>query len=399
MQNDDLEFINSQNVLHCIERDLDKPSRAAIAKHVGLSRTAISLIAQRLINYGLVKELETTKQGRGRPGTPLVLNDTYWYTIGAAFYAGKWIFVAINLLGDIALEHTITVTTTTPEKVVSELLNGLEYMQQNCPGHMLPAFGIGAPGLVDNKTGDIFRADDLGWRKIIPIGAIIKERTGIAAYVINRYRANGLAEVRYGNCRKSSNLVYIGIGTGIAGSIYLNKELMNSTKYRLGHMVIDPNGPVCGCGQRGCLQAMASELALIRFAQEHIDQDPGFLSDRGDSPLNGLPTTKLAQEGHKDAKICLEHIARPISIAICTLVNAIAPDEIIIGGPLGDSSDYLVDYVRALVKEHLLDWQFNEISIERGTRGYFGSAVGAASFALDHKLELIMDALQDGADH
>jgi len=395
MQNDDLEFINSQNVLHCIERELDKPSRAMIAKHVGLSRTAISLIVQRLINYGLVKELETTKKGRGRPGTPLVLNERYWYTIGAAFYASKWIFVVINLLGDIALEHTITVTNTTPHEVVSELINGLEYMQKNCPGHMLPAFGIGAPGLIDNKTGDIFRADDLKWKEIIPIGRIVEEKTGIKAYVINRYRANGLAEVRYGNCRKSSNLVYIGIGTGMAGSIYLNKELMNSTKYRLGHMVIDPNGPVCGCGQRGCLQAMASELALIQFAQEQINQNPDFLINRGYSPLNGLTIARLAEENDKDARICLEHIAKPISIAICTLVNAIAPEEIIIGGPLGDSSGYLVDCVRALVKEHLLDWQFDEISIERGTRGYFGSAVGAASFALDHKLELIMDAYQE----
>ena len=263
-------------------------------------------------------------------------------------------------------------------------------MQVNCPGHMIPAFGIGAPGVIDNETGDIFRADDLGWKEIIPIRKIIEDHTGLKAYIINRYRADGLAEVRYGNHQKARNLLYIGIGTGIAGSIYLNGELMNGTKYRLGHMVIDPNGPMCGCGQRGCLQAMAAEIALVSFAQERIKRHQGFLSSSNERPLTGALICRLAEEGDLDAQTCLEHISIPISIAICTLVNAIAPETIIIGGPLGDNSRYLVDCIRKKVKEHLLDWQFNEITIAQGTRGYSGSAVGAASFALDHKLELIM---------
>jgi predicted NBD/HSP70 family sugar kinase len=390
MQNDDLEFINSQNVLTCIETGLDKPSRAKIAKYVGLSRTAITLIAQRLIKHHLIQELETTVNGRGRPGTPLVIDDTYWHVVGASFYSKRWLFVAINLLGKIILQHTVPVAMTTPEEIIGRLLEGLDYMRENCPGQMIPAYGIGAPGVIDNETGDIFRADDLGWKDIIPIRTIIEQHTGMKAYIINRYRADGLAEIRYGNHKDARNLLYIGIGTGIAGSIYLNGELMNSTKYRLGHMVIDPNGPMCGCGQRGCLQAMAAEIALIGFAEKNIHEHPGFLSSSNERPLTGALICRLAQEGDQDAQACLEHIATPISIAICTLVNVIAPEKIIIGGPLGDNSRYLVDCIRIKVKERLLDWQNNEITITQGTRGYSGSAVGAASFALDHKLELIL---------
>jgi len=390
MQNDDLEFINSQNVLTCIERELEKPSRARIAKHVGLSRTAISIIVQRLIKHHLVQELETTINGRGRPGTPLVIDDTYWHVVGASFYSKRWLFIAMNMLGKIILQHTVTVNSTTSEEIVGRLLEGLDYMQVNCPGQMIPAFGIGAPGVIDNETGDIFRADDLGWKDIIPIRKIIEQHTGMKAFVINRYRADGLAEIRYGNHQKARDLVYIGIGTGIAGSIYLNGELMNSTKYRLGHMVIDPHGPMCGCGQQGCLQAMAAEIALIAFAEGQIRLNPDFLSSSNERPLTGALICRLAEEGDHDARICLEYISTPISIAICTLVNAIAPEAIIIGGPLGDNSRYLVDCIRSKVQEHLLDWQFNEITIAQGTRGYSGSAVGAASFALDHKLELIL---------
>ncbi|HCJ95384.1 MAG TPA: hypothetical protein DHV69_09440 [Sphaerochaeta sp.] len=390
MQNDDLEFINCRNVLDCIERELDKPSRARVAKHLGLSRTATSLIAQKLIRVGLVKELETTIKGRGRPGTPLVMDDSRWHAIGAAFYSGNWMFVIINLCGTIVSKHQVPVLSTDKDVIIDTLVEGLLYMRSVCPGQMIPGFGIGAPGLIDHKSGAIYRADDLGWKEVIPFGAIIEQRTGLKAFVINRYRANGLAEIRYGNHKNSHNMVYLGIGTGIAGSIYLDKILQNSTKYRLGHMVIDPHGPVCGCGQIGCLQAMASEGALLSYARLQMAEHPDFLHAAKGKPLQGKLIVSLAEEGDADARACLEHIAIPLSIGVSTLANVIAPDEIIIGGPLGDTSSYLVDCVRKRVHDHLLDWQNEDISISQGTQGDYGSSIGAATFMLDQKMELIL---------
>ncbi|MDD3943001.1 MAG: ROK family transcriptional regulator [Sphaerochaetaceae bacterium] len=389
MQNDDLEFINCKDVLRCIEHELDKPSRAQVAQHLGLSRTAISMIAQRLIKVGLVKELESAKKGRGRPGTPLVPDDSTWHAIGAAYYSGTWSFVVINLLGKVVVKHHMPVISTDMDKIVTSLIEGLRYMRSCCPGTMLQGFGIGSPGLVDHRTGSVFRADDLGWKEILPIKEIVEQRTGVRAFVINRYRANGLAEIRFGNHNRSHNMIYLGIGTGIAGSIYLDRVLLNSTKYRLGHMVIDPNGPVCGCGQHGCLQAMASEGALISYARSRMEQDPTFLGPIRRTTLSGKMIAKLAEEGDDNARQCIAHIAQPLAIAICTLANAIAPDEVIIGGPLGDTSSYLVDCVRSRVYERLLDWQVADMVISKGTQGDYGAAIGSATFLLDHKLELI----------
>lgn len=391
MQNDDLEFINCTNVLHCIESELEKPSRAQVAQHLGLSRTAVSMIVQRLMRAGLVKELESEKSGRGRPGTPLVLDDATWHAIGAAYYSGTWNFVVINLLGRIVMQQQIPVFSTDMDTIVIALEEGLLSMKEGCPGSMLPGFGIGSPGLVDHRTGSVFRADDLGWKTLLPMKEIIEERTGVRAFVINRYRANGLAEIRFGNHDRAHNMIYLGIGTGISGSIYLDRVLLNSTKYRLGHIVIDPNGPVCGCGQHGCLQAMASERALIAYARSRMEQVPTFLSSIRGFPLSGKAIVELAEAGDTDARACIEHIAQPIAIAICTLVNVIAPDEVIIGGPLGDTSTYLVDCVRSEVYKHLLDWQAADMLITKGTQGDFGAAVGAATFLLEHKLELILN--------
>lgn len=391
MQSDDLEFINCQNVLLSIERDLHQPSRAQIAKHVGLSRTAISLIVTRLIAVGLVKELDKKVKGKGRPGTPLVVDDSLWHAIGATYYSGTWIFVIVNLLGNIVTTHHIDVLSSDQDVILSTLIEGLEHMRSICPHRMIQGFGIGAPGLIDNKTGAILRADDLGWHEVIPLKAIIEERTGLPVFIINRFRANGLAEIRYGNHRKSSNIIYLGIGAGIAGSIYLDGILLNATNYRLGHIVVDPHGPTCGCGQVGCLQAMASEGALLLFAQENRDKNPGFLHRAQGEMLTGKLIVQLASEGDPDACACLEHISDPLAIGVSTLANAIAPNEIIIGGPLGDASAFLVECVRKRVQAHLLDWQNEEITISQGTQGDYGSAIGAATFMLDQKLALLME--------
>jgi predicted NBD/HSP70 family sugar kinase len=389
MQNDDLEFLNCRNMLHAIEHDLATPSRAQVAQHLGLSRTATSMLAQKLLKAGLITELESLKRGRGRPGTPLTLDEQVWHALGAAFYSGAWNFLIINLVGKIVESKRIAVNSTDQHEVIEALITGLIEIQRSTSHTLLPGYGIGAPGLVDNLTGSIYRADDLGWKEIIPLKQIIEGRTGKQALVINRYRANGLAEIRFGNHSGKHNVIYLGIGTGIAGSIYLDQELMNSTNYRIGHMVIDPHGPLCGCGQRGCLQAMAGEGALLSFVHHRKAEQPTYLAELTDDHLTGAAIAALAEEGNEDAREALRHIAEPIAIAVSTLANAIAPDEVIIGGPLGDLSSYLVDRVRAKVYERILDWQAKHLTILKGTQGHYGPAIGAATYVLNNKMELI----------
>lgn len=391
MQNDYLEFLNICHIQQAIEHELETPSRAQIAAHLGLSRTATSVIVQKLLQAGLIRELEVARKGRGRPGTPLVLNESAWYGIGAAFYSLQWTFVIIDLAGHLVESHQIGVLSTTPEEVVETLLEGLAYIRQRCPEQMLPAVGIGAPGLVDHKTGSIYRADDFGWTKSIPLKEIVEKETGLRAYILNRYWTNGLAEIRNGAHENSKNIVYLGIGSGISGSIYLDRKLQNSTRYRLGHMVIDANGPRCGCGQQGCLQALASEGALLAFAREKMALDPEFFPIARKRVLTGSLITLLADEGNRDAQLCIDYIAKSLAIAVCTLANVIAPDEIIIGGPLGGSSYYLIDQVRALVNERLLDWQREEIQITKGYHDLYGPAVGAALYMIEHKMELLFE--------
>lgn len=392
MHNDDLEFLNCSNMMEVIENTLPNPSRAQVAKHLGLSRTATSMIAQKLIEGGLIVELETVKKGRGRPGTPLAVNTNHWHALGAAYLENAWRFVIVNLGGEVVESMDLPVPSTEPEDLIQTLIEGFTMMRDKSPHALIPALGVGAPGLVDHTSGAVLRADDLGWQTEVSFQQILSEKLDFPVLVMNRYRVNGLAEIRFGNHKGSHNIIYLGIGTGISGSIYLDRILMNTTNYRLGHIVIDPNGPLCGCGQRGCLQAMSSEGALLRYAQKRREEDSSFLATIKSEALDGHLITSLAETGNPDAQECLNHIAEPLAIALSTLANAIAPDEVIIGGPLGDRSTYLVDRVRDLVNARLLGWQRLQMSILKGTQGPLGPAVGAATLVLENKMELLFNS-------
>ncbi|HPY45680.1 MAG TPA: ROK family transcriptional regulator [Sphaerochaeta sp.] len=390
MQNDDLEFINCANVLKAIGTDLTQPSRAQIAKHLGLSRTAVSMVVKKLMAAHLISELETEKSGRGRPGTPLVLDGTHWHAIGAAYSSKLWTFCVVNLNGEPLLTHKEYVETTDQDETVKALLQGLGHVESKVNKPLLPGYGIGSPGLIDPKSGTVFRADDMGWTKPLPLKQLVEEATGKKAYIINRYRANGVAELTFGGHDLTKNIIYLGVGTGIAGSVYLEGTLLNSTKYRFGHMVIDPHGPLCGCGQYGCLQAMASEKALLTYARERMKEDLTFLAAYADQPITAKLLVDLAEGGDPHAQSCLSHIASALGIAILTLANVIAPDEIVIGGPIGDASTFLVDEVRKAAYAHLLDWQVSSLKISKGSQGDYGSVLGAAAFLLEQKMELLL---------
>ena len=129
MHNDDLEFLNCSNMMEVIENTLPNPSRAQVAKHLGLSRTATSMIAQKLIEGGLIVELETVKKGRGRPGTPLAVNTNHWHALGAAYLENAWRFVIVNLGGEVVESMDLPVPSTEPEDLIQTLIEGFTMMR------------------------------------------------------------------------------------------------------------------------------------------------------------------------------------------------------------------------------------------------------------------------------
>ncbi len=389
------EMKTANEILACIERD-GPISRAAAAKKLGLSRTTISTMMVRFIQQGLVSELAGDPKGRGRPGIPVEMNTSTWFSLGAEYFSNRWVFVLANLKGEVVRTRILPAGSGDPDKFVSVLIDGIRQMLAEAPGRVLPAVGVGAPGVVNWEEGAILRADDMGWKNI-QVGQAVEEATGLASFVLNRNRAAGLAEARFGQGRDSDAFIYIGVGTGISAAVMVDGNLLHGVSYsagEIGHMIVQPDGPLCRCGKRGCLQTLAAEGALVRkfgelAAAGRVDDESrlGRELTRG-KKITGEMICAEAFHGDAAARESVRAAAGWLGMACGILINTFNPGRIIIGGPLVRVGTLLVDYVREEAARWTLDYPYSFTAIEASRLGEYSGALGAACLVLRHKLEL-----------
>lgn len=382
---DVFDWENARNVLARIE-GCGESSRAVIAKQLGLSRTTVSTIVGKFMDAGLVAGGEGGRRGRGRPGIPLALTSDRWYALGAEFRSGRWVFVITDLHGKIVESRTVRTEGSSPEAFLRGLMEGLSGMMGSAPDRLLAGVGIGAPGLVDCRSGVILRADDLGWSGI-RLRERVERELGVKAWVLNRNRASGLAEARFGAGRGVHAMVYIGIGTGISAAIISEGVLMHGANYsagEIGHIIMDPAGPLCGCGKHGCLHALASGTAMARMAEERLMDRPAG------GELTGELVCREAAAGDPAAIACVGRAAQFLGIAVANIITTFNPDKIVLGGPVGQTGEPLLGMVQREAARWAMDHPLSVVSIETGLLGEYTGALGGACLVLDRKLDLVL---------
>ncbi len=372
-------------------------TRASIARLLGLSRTSLSTLVGTLLGLDLVSEQSVETERRGRPAVVLDLDETTWRAVGAEFHSGHWSFVETNLKGTILRSRSKRTPGTGPDAFLAELVSGLQEFLGDSGVGVLPAIGIGVPGVVDCDRGTILRADDLGWRSV-EVARVVEREIGLPVLLLNRNRASGLAEARFGAGRGVHQLVYIGVGTGISAAFLIDGRLVHGSSFsagEIGHMTMDTDGPVCGCGKRGCLQVYMSGGALARRAEMYIaDGRPSALARPGRKTLHLAGETVCAQAARGDrlAIDCMEEAAHYLGIAIANLVTAFNPDKIVLGGPIGRMEGPLLDMVAGVARKWAMPHAFGAVSFERGVLGDSVGALGGACRVLDMKLKLAISA-------
>ena len=176
-------------------------------------------------------------------------------------------------LGHLTLPTAMDGAEAAFQGIIDAILRAVDGAGRNA--QEIAAIGVGVPGRVDPSTGVVRKAVNLGWHEL-PLGGELSARLGAPCVLENDVRVAALGIHHYLGADAPANLAYIAIGTGIAAGLILNGELYRGTHSlagEVGHMVIDPDGPLCACGARGCLEALAAGPAIARLGQQAANGD------------------------------------------------------------------------------------------------------------------------------
>lgn len=249
--------------------------------------------------------------------------------------------------------------------------------------------GIGAPGMLDMEKGLTLFLPNLpgDWPKV-PLAPRIEEALGLPTFLLNDVRSITLGEKTYGAGRAVDNLVCLAIGTGIGGGVVVRGKLLlglDGAAGEVGHQIIDPYGPRCGCGNRGCLEAFASGPAIASMGVRAVKQ--GMTTRIGELcgyDLNAI-TSKLiyqaAQEGDAVAQEIYEMAGFYIGIGVANLIAILSPQMVVIGGGVAQAGELLLSPIRETARQRVHVTPFEKVEIVLAELGADAGMMGAAAWA------------------
>ena len=245
-------------------------------------------------------------------------------------------------------------------------------------GLRLTGIGVGFGGPVDLVTGRTrLSHQNAGWDDI-PLRDRLETLTGLPIALDNDANAGGLGEARFGAGRGHRDLVYYNLGTGIGGAVILGGRLRHgaaSIAGELGHTTVRPDGPLCTCGQKGCLESLASGTAIARRMEELQIPWQGRVASADDF----FP---MVQAGHPDAIRLLEQVVESLAISIRNILHILNPEMVIIGGGVSKGGDLLLEPLRNLVRQLTLEAAYESCEIVGAQLGYDAGVIGAAALVL-----------------
>jgi glucokinase len=269
---------------------------------------------------------------------------------------------------------------------ISAMRGAIEVLRGRHP--TVEAIGVGAAGLVDWPAGRIRWAPHNAYRQL-PLRRLLYEGTGLPTVVDNDANAAAWAEARYGAGAGSNHMVLLTVGTGIGGGLVLNGHLYRGSAglgAEVGHMIVDPDGAPCDCGNVGCLEAMASGSALGRMGRRAAEADPGGrLAQLAGHPekVTGEVVFQAAGEGDATASELFERLGFWLGVGIASLVTIFDPELVVIGGGLVHTGDLLLVPARASLERYTFGVAHRELPpVVPARLGPDAGMVGAATLAL-----------------
>lgn len=326
---------NEAAVLATVSR-LGPISRAEIGERTGLSAASVTKMATRLLDCGLVREQpEPLRTSVGRPRMPLTVAPDA-VCLGVHIGAVRATVSAVALDGRVVDEINRDHDSLHPRDVAAAVGREVRRLSGRLPrGHRSLGIGVSIGGWVDRATGRVLENDQLGWRDV-PLLDLMRKRVAGPLHLRSAVQCMALAELWFGVGRQAENFLFLFIGNYLGAVLIVDGRLVTGYRGLAGaieHLTIEPDGPSCRCGQRGCLTTLVTDSAILRQA-----------ADAGLSEVDTVDElVALARRGNRRARRVITERSRNVGRAVAILADLLDPQYVVLAGAIPRADDFLVD--------------------------------------------------------
>jgi predicted NBD/HSP70 family sugar kinase len=377
-----LETLRELNRLRVVEalREQGRASRADIARQTGLSRSTVSSLVAELQSQGLVIEhpdLFLEQPASGRPPVLLSLDRSAGSVLGIAFDHDNLRIAVSDLsrtvLAEDVVEHDVDGDAVGAIAEAGRLVERL-LAEAGVERAAVIGAGMGIAGPIDHAHGRVHNTAILpGWRGV-PAVARMRDVLGVPVHIDNDTNLGALAEVTFGSARDARNAIFLGVSAGIGAGLILEGRPFRGalgTAGEVGHILVDENGPICRCGNRGCLETYASGPALAELLRR--SHGPG---------LTTREIVERAAAGDLGCARAIEDAGRILGRVTAELCNVLNPETVVVGGDLSRAGDLLLDPLREAVDRYAVAPAAAGVRIVAGVLGDRAGVLGALALAV-----------------
>ncbi|MDQ0728985.1 putative NBD/HSP70 family sugar kinase [Microbacterium sp. W4I20] len=330
---------NQSVTLEAIRRSGEGLSRIELVDATGLSAQTVTNITRRLLDDGLIREAGRTINGPGKPRVTLRLVSESRFSIGVHLDPAVMTFVLLDLSGTVVRRTTVRTPTKDPRRIVEAMGRTIDALiaAAGVDRSRIAGVGVAAPGPLDADKGTVIDPPKLlGWHRV-PLRAALAEATGFAVTLEKDTTSAAVGELWTHLEPSDDSFVFIYLGTGIGAALARDGEAVHGSTRNLGevgHIVVDPDGPACTCGSRGCVEVVCTPQAIVEQAERAgVFPDDREVSDAEAVEARFTRLCERATEGDEPAARVLREAAEHMAVLTAVLTNMLDVDRVVFGGP------------------------------------------------------------------
>lgn len=363
-----LRRLNERRVLDIVRAD-GACSRADLTRRTGISAPTVSRLVSSLLEAGVLEEFDAAETRIGRPSKQLRLAGDRTQVLGVTLGVLETRLFAAGLDG--AIDPGSVQTFDTPAEypeIIDRLAAGVKQLRRRASRTL--GLGISVPGLTDEERGQLLFSPNLHQTDGKPLAADLAKLAGVPVTIVQESHALCLAERLYGGARDLRDFLIVDIGDGVGTGIFLGGRMIVGRRGlagEFGHMTVEPDGLMCGCGNRGCLETRTSNRFMLEQAQKVVG-----------APVPMAEVVERARGGDKKLRAVLEGTLPWLALGLASLINGLNPEAVFLHGSIFDLGDDILARLSDLTAARALPMSMQGCRLLRAHGNKDQGAVGAA---------------------